>query len=339
MTLKTTVADKVGDKSQTQSVIEHELFLATEIFQDLNSDGVSKSLPEIARIAAEAEYDGLEISPTHAFRTPVYYLLGQDRIQTLKAQIESHGVKVGGFHWILSFLDHLEPKLQGEIKINSPDAHTQQRTAEYLSNLAMLCAELGGNYMVLGSPAVRNLPDGTNADRANVYTVKTLQKCFGVLEETKVTIYIEPLARAETNYINSLQEAYKLAKLINHYKIRIMADTKAIGGECLDVNPELEQYSATKSLPIANLLENTPEEVFQYIGHYHINDQTKKAAGQGPTDFSDIACVLQDRKYNGTFGFEPFPPYEQDREKMVNDQIAHFKKEWAYANSIDCRFL
>jgi sugar phosphate isomerase/epimerase len=77
---------------------------------------------------------------------------------------------------------------------------------------------------VFGSGGARQIPDGFPKSEAEQQFVALLRKLGPLGEKHNVTITIEPLNRAECNFINSVGEAAALARACDHPRVRVLAD-------------------------------------------------------------------------------------------------------------------
>ncbi|MCH7726375.1 MAG: sugar phosphate isomerase/epimerase, partial [Planctomycetes bacterium] len=100
--------------------------------------------------ARELGYTGVEFAPFTMDKN-AYNITHEQRAEARRTA-EDNQLEVIGLHWLLAFTEGYY--------LTSPDAEVQQRTTEYLGELARLCRDLGGRVMVLGSPAQRNLLPG-----------------------------------------------------------------------------------------------------------------------------------------------------------------------------------
>ncbi len=82
--------------------------------------------------------------------------------------VESAGFEIIGLHWLLA-------KTTG-LHLTTMDAAGSQRTSEYLIELVDLCADLGGNVMVLGSPQQRNVPEGQSMESAMANAAEVIRE-------------------------------------------------------------------------------------------------------------------------------------------------------------------
>ena len=115
------------------------------------------SFAEQCAYAAKLGYRALEVAP---------FTLADDPMSITDAQTahwatvaRDHGLVISGLHWLL-----VAPK---GLSISHPDAAVRQRSDAVLARLVELCAQLGGSYLVHGSPAQRNPQPGQSAADAS----------------------------------------------------------------------------------------------------------------------------------------------------------------------------
>nr|WP_281070776.1 sugar phosphate isomerase/epimerase family protein [Oceaniglobus trochenteri] len=229
-----------------------------------------------ARIARELGAMGLELDPMTLGETP--HRLSPSRIAEIRAQIEGEGIRVTGMHWLLSGF--------GEASITDP--LRRMATRDILFGLIDLAAELGAGVMVHGSPKQRvPMPRATPAR-----TMDTLAEFFAPVamaaRESGLIYCIEPLSRAETEVINTVDEGADLCRLVGNPAFRTMIDTSAAG----QAEP-----------PVADLIARwLPSGM---IGHIHLNDTNRGAPGTGNDPFDAILAALA-RGWTAPMGVEPF---------------------------------
>lgn len=120
-----------------------KLAICNETFQD-------RSFFDQCQAAEAAGYTGLEIAP--------FTLAGSiseipdAAITDYRQAVADHGLEVVGLHWLLA-------KTEG-YHLTSPDDAVRAATVDYARRLADLCAALGGQIMVWGSPQQRSLEEG-----------------------------------------------------------------------------------------------------------------------------------------------------------------------------------
>ena len=103
------------------------------------------------RLAADLGYDGLEVAPFTLAKDPM--TLTDADAQSLRRTAGDHGLAITGLHWLL-----VAPK---GLSIVDADAAVRGRTVDVMRRMAELCALMGGNYLVHGSPKQRSVPAGS----------------------------------------------------------------------------------------------------------------------------------------------------------------------------------
>ncbi len=255
-----------------------KLSLCNEVLADL-------SFERQCETAAALGYDGLEIAPFTLAAEP-------DRITSAEAArirrtVESFGLIVTGLHWLL-----VAPT---GLSLTDPDAALRERTVQVMARLTALCAELGGTVLVHGSPKQRAIPPGDDHATALGRLSDALARIAEVAGAHGVTYCIEPLGRAETELINTVEEAAKLVRTVGHPNLRTMIDCSAA--------------ALTETEPVADLIERwLPSGL---IAHIQVNDPNRRGPGQGELKFAPILAALRRQRYAGVVAVEPFD-YQPD---------------------------
>src|SRR5947209_17556713 len=122
----------------------------------------------VCSFVAHTGYTGLEVAPFTL--APLITDVPAERRRELRQQAEANGLAVIGLHWLLA-------KTTGFV-LTSPEADARRRTGEYLAELARACRDLGGDILVLGSPAQRRVPPGATREQAEDYALETLGHCL-----------------------------------------------------------------------------------------------------------------------------------------------------------------
>lgn len=230
--------------------------------------------------AQKAGYDGLELAPFTLGENP--HLIGATERQRLRGAAAGAGIGITSLHWLL-----VAPK---GLSITTSDPVVRKQTIEVMRRLVGLCADLGGTALVHGSPQQRNV--GQNEDRQEAW--KRACECFAAAaaeaQSAGVLYCIEPLSRRDTNFINSVAEAFECLKAINSPALQTMIDCCAAG--------------SSEDLQIPELIDRwMPQGI---IAHFHVNDPNRKGPGQGDLVFAPILAALRRHKYSGIVGVEPF---------------------------------
>jgi D-psicose/D-tagatose/L-ribulose 3-epimerase len=230
--------------------------------------------------AAAIGYDGLELAPYTVSAEP-HRLPSPERARLRRVAADA-GVPVAGLHWLL-----VTPP---GLSITSPDDGVRARTVEVMRGLVELCADLGGRYLVHGSPRQRAVADGEDQAAA----LGRARECWAAAAEAAgavgVLYCIEPLGRAATRLVNTVEEAVAVVREIDHPALRAMIDTSAA--------------AATEDEPVPAVLDRwLPTGL---IGHVQLNDRNRRAPGQGGDRFAPVLAALRRHGYKGDVGVEPF---------------------------------
>ena len=263
--------------------------ICNETFQDWPFD-------RAFAFARECGYTGLEIAPN------TIALDAKDispvRRREVRRQAEAAGLEVIGLHWLLA-------KTKGYY-LTSPDAAVRRATVEYLGELARLCRDLGGWVMVFGSPLQRNLLPGVTHDQAMQYAAEVFRTAMPALEECGVTLAVEPLAPAESNFLNTAADGVRLVRMVDHPRCRLHLDCKAMSSE---------------SLPIPEIIRAHRADLV----HFHANDANRQGPGFGDIDFVPIFAALREIGYDGWVSVEVFD-YTPGVERLARESIDYMRR-------------
>jgi len=236
--------------------------------------------PQQCEYAAKLGYDGLEIAPYTLSEEP--HRMGAARIAAARAAAEDAGIAVTGLHWLL-----IKP---AGLSISSKDEEVRKRTVDVMLALVDLCAELGGKYLVHGSPQQRRVEAGETRAAA----MARAKECFAAVAERAqkagVVYCIEPLSSEQTPLINTLEEAARMVEEIGSSSIKTMIDCSSAG--------RMEKE------PLNALVDRwLPKGV---IAHVQVNDRNRRGPGQGEQRFAPLFASLKKNGYPGDVAVEPF---------------------------------
>lgn len=241
------------------------------------------------RFAADLGYDGLELAPFTLARDPL--AITDTEARALARVVRDHGLEISGLHWLLVAPEGLS--------IVSDDAHLRARTAAAMERLVELCAALGGRYLVHGSPRQRAAPAGMRAEQAWAHAAECLERAARRAQACGVTYCLEPLAPAETDFINTVDEAVRMIDRVGSPALRTMIDCSAA--------------AQAERLPVAELIQHWAPT--GQIAHIQVNDPNRRGPGQGSLPFASILRSLRSMQSQGHYGewiaVEPFD-YQPD---------------------------
>lgn len=232
-------------------------------------------------LAASLGYGGLEVAP-FTFGDEAYAMTAARRAE-IRDACGGAGIAVSGLHWLLA--------APAGLSITSADRAIWRRSVDVLRALVELCAELGGDYLVHGSPVQRRVTDVDDAKRAE----EAWRIAASEAGQAGVIYCIEPLARPDCNLINTLAEAVDVVRRTGNPALRTMIDTLAAAHE----EPEPAADAIRRWMPTG------------LLAHVQLNDRNRRGPGQGGDRFAPVLRALEDTGYTGWIAMEPFV-YEPD---------------------------
>ena len=250
---------------------------------------------EVCRDVARWGYDGIEIAPVTLCEDP------SDLTEAAAGQYgriaRDAGLEVIGLHWLLVKPDGLH--------LTTPDPSVRQRTMKFAQHLARLCAAMGGQVMVWGSPRQRTIAEGQPYEDAFAYAAQAVREVCQVAGEAGVTVAMEPLTKAETNFLTTAAETVRFIQAVNHSACRLHLDVKAMSGE---------------GKPIPRIISESRD----YLAHFHANDPNLRGPGFGEVDFVPIFAALESAGYRGFVSVEVFD-YRPDPQTIARRSIEYLR--------------
>lgn len=251
-----------------------KLSLCNEVIREL-------SFERQCALAAALGYKGLEVAPftlgDDAWRMPA-----SERASVRRACADA-GVEVSGLHWLLA--------APGGLSIATADRALWQRSVDVLLSSIELCAEVGGSYLVHGSPGQRRVAGSDDAKRVE----EAWAAVAAAAQQAGVVYCLEPLARPDCNFVNTLAEAERVVRGIGSPAFRLMIDTLAA--------------SLEEKEPVADAIRRWMPTGL--MAHIQFNDRNKRGPGEGDDKFAAVIRALRETGYDGWVAMEPFI-YEPD---------------------------
>ena len=245
---------------------------------------------------AETGYTGIELAPFTL--APRITDVSAARRTELRKQAEDFGLTICGLHWLLA-------KTEG-LHLTTPDRSIRDATAQYLIALGNACADLGGTFMVFGSPVQRNLQPGVSREQAYSNAAEVFRTALPAFAERGVKIAMEPLTSLETNFVNSCAEAVELIDQVGHPNLVLHQDVKAMLSESTPIPELIAKYASI-------------------TGHFHVNDDNLLGPGMGRTDYRPIVKALVDSNYSGWVSVEVFD-YKPGAEFIARESINYMRR-------------
>lgn len=263
--------------------------ICNEIFKNWNFEKVFNYIKSIG-------YEGLEIAPftiADDVRT-----ISEEKIKEIVENSEKTQIEIIGTHWLLV-------KPEG-LSISSPDKNLREKTSKYLCCLVDFTSKIGGKIMVFGSPKQRKINEGQTYREVKNYLKEVIMPVLEKCEEKSIYFCIEPLARSETNFINTAEEAIEIIEEINHPYLKLHLDVKAMSDEGKPI-PEIIKKGA------------------KYLKHFHVNDKNLLGPGFGEIDYKPIIEQLKEIGYNGWLSVEVFD-FSPGPEVIAEKSIEYLRK-------------
>ncbi len=266
--------------------------ICNEIFQGWK-------LEKAMAYAATAGYDAIEIAP-FTLAKYVTDISAGERLKISEAARRA-GIAISGIHWVLAQTEGLY--------LNHTDPEIRQRTADYFCELVSFCADIGGKFIIVGSPKQRNILPGVTLQQAWDWATRTFQASVKRAEDKGVTLCFEPLAPSETDFINTAGEAVRFVQQFHSPNFKIILDVKAMTSE---------------SKPIPQIIR----ESWPHFAYFHANDKNLKGPGSGDVDFKPIAAALKEVGYGGYVSVEVFK-FDEGPEVIASKSIEYLKQAFS----------
>jgi sugar phosphate isomerase/epimerase len=236
--------------------------------------------PGQCEYAAKLGYDGLEIAPYTLSDEP--HRMGSAQIAAARSAAADAGIAVTGLHWLL-----VKP---AGLSISARDDAVRRKTVDIMLAFIDQCAELGGRYLVHGSPHQRRVDPGDTRAAAMARARESFAAVAERAARAGVVYCIEPLSSEQTPLINTLDEAAAMVGEINSPAVKSMLDCSSAG--------------RMEKAPLPALIDHwLPKGV---IAHVQVNDRNRRGPGQGEQRFAGVFAALKKHGYRGDVAVEPF---------------------------------
>lgn len=230
--------------------------------------------------ASRLGYRGLEVAPFTLAKNPTTITDAQaTQWRTIAAD---HGLTICGLHWLL-----VAPV---GLSISSPEAAVRSRTGAFIGRLIELCAQLGGSYLVHGSPAQRNPGAGQTVADAFALASDAWVRAGEKAGSLGLVYCIEPLSDDQTVVVNTVAQAMQIVDAAALPGLKTMLDTSsAARSESEPLDAVIDRWWPSGKL-----------------AHVQLNDRNRRGPGQGGDRFGPILAALGRHGYDGWIAMEPF---------------------------------
>lgn len=225
--------------------------------------------PEMGNVLAQAGYDYIELSVSRHLQPEV----GDEEWAPLRQAIEAQPLPSEAFNTFLP----------SDLKVTGPTV-AEERIGRYLNVAFERAAKLGGQVIVFGSGGARTIPQGFPRERAWQQLLDFVRKAGKEAARVGITVCIEPLNRSESNVLNDLSEAVRLAQEADHSQVKALADL---------------YHMVREGEPMGHLAE-----AGGWISHVHVADTDRRPPGRGTYPYPGFFSALQQIGYNGRCSVE-----------------------------------
>ena len=225
------------------------------------------SLEEKLAAARRLGYAGVEVHTTESLALPA------DALMRLFQEV---GVGVANVAGVATLLD-------ADPKVRAPAIAT---LAERLA-LAATTGAVGVLVVpIFGRPTIPDLsPYRTAVELERELLVAELAEIAQVARSAGSMIFLEPLNRYETHFLNNLEQGVEICRAVGDPRVRIMADF---------FHMHIEEADIPTSLRAAG----------EHVAYVHIADSNRKQPGRGHLDLRPGFAALKEVGYDGYLGVE-----------------------------------
>ena len=184
------------------------------------------------------------------------------------------------------------------------DPHEREAALVQLRQSVMNAVDVGAAGVVFvphfGAPVLPDLSPWMNAAELEAEMLHMhLRTLSDYAEALGTDLYIKPVNRDESHLLNRLEQAARVARRINHPRVKIAADLYHMTLEESDIPAALQAHA-------------------DCIGHVHLADYDRRLPGEGALDFASVRAVLAEIGYHGWLTFECGEPSRNQPAEFYN---------------------
>jgi len=178
--------------------------------------------------------------------------------------------------------------LPNGLSVISDDAEVRRKTQAHLRDCVQVAAEAGAKVIAgpLYSP-VGFLPGRRRTEVEWARAVECYQALGDTLKTHGVTIAVEALNRFETYFLNTAEDAERLAGAVNDPNVGILFDT---------FHANIEEKDVAAAL----------RTVAPHLKHLHACENDRGIPGSGHTDWAGVFRAIRELPYDGWVTIESF---------------------------------
>jgi RpiB/LacA/LacB family sugar-phosphate isomerase len=177
--------------------------------------------------------------------------------------------------------------LHDRLCLASPEAELSLRTGERLKAFIEMAQHLGSG-VIIGGVRGRMVGSEVEMQVQRQRAVEVIKDCAGFAQGKGVPLWLEPINRYETNFVNSSGEGAALLEEVGAPNFKLLLDT---------FHMNIEEPAIPTSIRLAA----------DRLGYIHFADSNRQAPGNGHVDFKGILKALDDIGYQGIISTECLP--------------------------------
>lgn len=241
--------------------------------------------------------DGVEIAPSCIWQEPVN--ASEDEVESVKKLVKKYELEISAFHALLFTRPDLY--LFGDESIRNEGV-------SYLKKLIKLAGDLSVKVLVYGSPKSRKV--GNNSyDQCYNIAIDVFSKLAEESKAYNTCLCIEPLGPANSDFIQTADEGYKLLKDVNSPCFGLHLDAGAMAEVGEDFGTVFPKYG-------------------DVMRHFHVNNPGLLPPGCTDNfDHSIIGASLQASAYNGFVSIEMRRGYGDSME-VIRNAVTYVRRNY-----------
>ncbi|MDR2850100.1 MAG: sugar phosphate isomerase/epimerase [Verrucomicrobiota bacterium] len=168
--------------------------------------------------------------------------------------------------------------LPKELTLTGPETRHDDALA-YAVTACRRADAAGISVLVFGSGGARNAPKDFDIEKAKTQFIEFNKRLGAAIADLKVTVLLEPLNKAEANYLTTVAEGAEMVDAVAQPRIQLIADI----------------YHMRKDGESPDSIRKAGAR----IRHCHIAELDRRAPGAKGDDFRDYFKALRDIGYTG----------------------------------------
>jgi sugar phosphate isomerase/epimerase len=232
-------------------------------------------LPGACRKARQFGFDAIELFPPSDDTVD---------LEHLRTHLNDQGLSLAAVGTGAGWVRH-------KLTLVQPSPAERARAFEFVRSIVDLAGAFGAPA-VIGSMQGRS-GDGVDHETAVGLLLDALEELGEHARQYGAPVVYEPLNRYETNMANTLEDGVALLRRLSTENVVLLADL---------FHMNIEEQDLAAALRSAG----------PRVGHVHLVDSNRRAAGFGHTDFGPIVRALRDVGYQGYASAEALPLPDPD---------------------------